>query len=94
MVTVKAVPIGASFSATMGSSFRRLASSAVIGVHTMPEVWRTMKAICSGVILAAAPIRSPSFSRSSSSTTTTISPAAIALIASSTVSSFCSFAMV
>ena len=43
--------MGASLSATMGSSFKRRASSGVIGAQTMPEVWRTMKAICSGVIL-------------------------------------------
>ena len=44
----------------------------------MPLVWRIMKAIFSGVAFDAAMIRSPSFSRSVSSTTTTSSPAAIA----------------
>jgi hypothetical protein len=37
-------------------------------------VWRTKNAIFSGVAASAAMMRSPSFSRSSSSTTTTISP--------------------
>ena len=74
--TVKAVPSGASFAATMGSRCRRLASSADSGAQTMPEVWRMMKAIFSGVQSEAATNRSPSFSRSSSSVTTTISPAA------------------
>ena len=58
-----------------------------MGTQTMPVVWRTMKPICSGVTLAAATIRSPSFSRSSSSTTTTISPLVIAATASDTGSS-------
>jgi hypothetical protein len=40
----------------------------------MPEVWRMMNAIFSGVHSEAATNRSPSFSRSSSSVTTTISP--------------------
>src|ERR1700730_8054197 len=45
-----------------------------------------MKAILSGVIFSAAMMRSPSFSRSSSSTTTTNSPRCTASIALSTVS--------
>ena len=44
-----------------------------------------MKLIASGVTCSAAITRSPSFSRSSSSTTTTIRPAAMSSIASSTV---------
>src|SRR5262245_17953932 len=72
--TVKAVPSGASLSATIGSRRRRLASSASSGAHTMPDVCRMMKAICSGVHAEAATNRSPSFSRSSSSVTTTSSP--------------------
>src|SRR6266403_1927779 len=82
--TVKAVPRGASFKATMGSRCRRFASSADSGTHTMPEVWRMMKAIFSGVHLEAAVNRSPSFSRSSSSATTTISPRPKAAATSST----------
>jgi hypothetical protein len=47
---------------------------------------RTMKATSSGVASSAAKMRSPSFSRSSSSTTTTALPAAICAIARSMVS--------
>ncbi len=47
-----------------------------------PDVCRTKKAIFSGVAASAAMMRSPSFSRSSSSTTTTISPRRIASMAS------------
>ena len=48
-MTVKAVPSGASLVATIGERCRRRASSAVIGAHTMPQQWRMMKAIFSGV---------------------------------------------
>lgn len=44
------------------------------GVHIMPEVCRTMKDICWGVIVEALMIRSPSFSRSGESRTTRNSP--------------------
>src|SRR6185437_10523342 len=84
-VTVKAVPSGASFSATIGSRCSLRARSPPSGAQTMPEVWRMMKAIFSGVHSEAATKRSPSFSRSSSSVTTTISPLAKALIAASTL---------
>ncbi len=63
----------------MSSSSRR---SPVSGAQMTPEVWRTKKAIFSGVADSAAMMRSPSFSRSSSSTTTTISPRAMAAMAS------------
>ena len=53
------------------------------GATTTPDVWRTMKAIFSGVANCAAMMRSPSFSRSSSSTITIISPRAIAATTSS-----------
>ena len=82
--TVKAVPSGASFAATIGSRCSRLASSAESGAHTMPDVLRMMKAIFSGVQSEAATNRSPSFSRSSSSVTTTISPLAKAATTAST----------
>ena len=83
--TVKAVPSGASFSATIGSRCSRRASSAPSGAQTIPEVLRMMNAIFSDVHSEAATNRSPSFSRSSSSVTTTISPLAKALIAASTL---------
>src|SRR6267142_5315751 len=82
--TVKAVPSGASLSATIGSRWRRLACSTASGAHTIPDVLRMMKAIFSGVHIAAATNRSPSFSRSSSSATTTISPRAKAAMTAST----------
>jgi hypothetical protein len=84
--TVKAVPRGASFEATIGSRRSRFASSCDSGAQTMPQVCRMMKAIFSGVQSEAATMRSPSFSRSSSSVTTTISPWAKASTASVTVS--------
>ena len=46
---------------------------------------REMKFTCSGVTVSAAQMKSPSFSRSSSSTTITILPAASSARASSTV---------
>src|SRR2546423_2177656 len=81
--TVKAVRWLSVLSATisgMRSSSRRAPTT---GRQITPLVWRTMKAIPSGVILSAAMIRSPSFSRSASSTTTTNSPRAMAATASS-----------
>jgi hypothetical protein len=48
-----------------------------------PEVWRTMKAVCSAVAVEAGKMRSPSFSRPSSSTTTTALPSDKASMASS-----------
>src|SRR5688572_4662266 len=72
----------------MGSRCRRCARSAVIGTQMMPLVWRIMKAIFSGVAAPAAMMRSPSFSRSVSSTTITSCPWRMAAMASLTVSSF------
>src|SRR5579859_4256740 len=68
----------------MPSSSRRRAST---GMQTRPEPWRVMKLMCSGVTSSAATTRSPSFSRSSSSTTITNLPAAKSEIASGTVAS-------
>ena len=56
---------------------------ALIGTQISPRCARRKNAIFSGVANSAAMTRSPSFSRSSSSTTTTISPRPIAAIASS-----------
>jgi len=63
-------PASLSLLETMSGSLRRSAVLLSTDTHTSPDVWRTMNAIDSGVILSAAPIRSPSFSRSSSSSTT------------------------
>ena len=64
-----------------GRGCRRRASARVSGAQTMPQVLRMMKAIFSGVQSEAATMRSPSFSRSSSSVTMTISPRAKASMA-------------
>ena len=66
-------------SGTSSSSSR----SGVIDRQMRPRPWRAMKLIASGVTLSAAIVRSPSFSRSSSSTTMTIRPARISAMASS-----------
>ena len=58
-----------------------------IGTQITPLECRMVKAISSGVALAAAKMMSPSFSRSSSSTTTTALPAAMSAMACSTLSS-------
>src|SRR5688572_5025339 len=49
-----------------------------------PRPWVAMKLMISGVTFSAAMVRSPSFSRSSSSTTTRMRPARISSMASST----------
>src|SRR3954447_24011927 len=69
--------------ATIASRSSSRARSEVIGAQMNPDVWWRKNAIFSGVANSAAMIRSPSFSRSSSSTTTTISPRAMAATASS-----------
>lgn len=73
--------------AYIGSSPSLSQISPSSGTHRYPEVYRTMNATSSGVAFSAAKIRSPSFSRSSSSMTTTAFPAAISATARSTVSS-------
>src|SRR4051794_5124367 len=85
MVTVNGVWCRVSFLAAISS---RPSSSRRPGVgarQIQPPAWRVMKLIASGVTNCAAITRSPSFSRSSSSTTTTIRPAAMSSRASSMV---------
>ena len=65
----------------LGSS-KRSSSSPRIDTQITPLVWRIMNPTRSGVALDAANTRSPSFSRSSSSTTTTGLPSRIAAMAS------------
>ena len=65
----------------------RSSMAAGIGTQMTPLLWRMVKAISSGVALDAAKMRSPSFSRSSSSTTTTALPAAMSATARSMLSS-------
>src|SRR5215469_14231323 len=52
----------------MGSMSSSSSLAATIGVQIRPPAWRDMNVICSGVTSWAATHRSPSFSRSSSST--------------------------
>src|SRR5436309_4063584 len=81
--TVKAVPKGEVLSSTMSgrSSARQRSSERARQIRPRPCL--AMKLIASGVTLAAATARSPSFSRSSSSTMMTMRPWRKAAIASS-----------
>jgi len=83
--TVKAVSKGDSFFAAMRSSPSSSQRSGVSARQIRPRPCLAMKLIASGVTNWAAIVRSPSFSRSSSSTTTTILPWRMSSIASSMV---------
>src|SRR2546421_3857134 len=80
--TVKLVPWRERFCSTIGLRPRRLACSSVIGMQIRPRPCLARKLIFSGVTNSAAKTRSPSFSRSSSSTRITMSPARIAAMIS------------
>src|SRR5438477_7792584 len=75
--TVKLVPWRERFCSTMGLRPRRCACSSVIGMQIRPRPCRARKLIFSAETNSAANTRSPSFSRSSSSTRTTMLPARI-----------------
>ena len=79
--TVNAVRWRSVFSATISGSWSSSSRSPSSGMQITPLVWRIMNAIASGVTFSAAMMRSPSFSRSASSTTTTSSPRATAAMA-------------
>ena len=81
--TVNAVRIDSVLWTTISGRSRSSARSSDIGAQITPLVWRIMNVIFSDVMASAATMRSPSFSRSSSSTTTRNSPRANALMASS-----------
>src|SRR6185369_11226670 len=81
MDSVKAVPKLEVFSADMGPRRRSSSRSSVIARQTNPRPYFAMKLMASGVMDSAAMVRSPSFSRSSSSTTTIMRPARISSIA-------------
>src|SRR5579862_8834061 len=81
MVTVNAVRWASVLTATMRGRSSWSARSLVIGAQISPDVCLTKNAMVSGVANSAAMMRSPSFSRSSSSTTMTISPRPIAAMA-------------
>ena len=90
MVTVNGVPSTDVLSSTClgrSSSSHRLM---VIGAHSTPLACFSMKLTASGVIFSAAIIKSPSFSRSSSSTTITNLPSRKSSRADSIVSSLVS----
>ena len=73
--TVKLVSCCDRLSRTIRGKFRRLALSGVIGMQIRPQASVAKKLIISGVAFSAAIMRSPSFSRSSSSIRITIRPA-------------------
>src|SRR3954463_1726613 len=77
METVKLVPWRERFCSTIGRSPRRAACASVIGMQIRPRPCLARKLILSAETKSAANTRSPSFSRSSSSTSTTIRPARI-----------------
>ena len=81
---VNAVPILDVFSVVCGKSWSSLQRSSVSGKQISPRPWTAIKLMISGVTFSAAQTRSPSFSRSSSSTMIIILPAAMSRAASST----------
>ena len=92
-VTVKGVPSSeVLFSSIMFSSSCAQRSSDS-GAHNTPRPSLSMKFTISGVIFSAATMKSPSFSRSSSSTTMTIFPFRKSSMTSSTLLSVVCFAM-
>ncbi len=80
----EAVLIDSVLFSTICGSRSRSSSSASMGAQIRPRHSLIMKATISGVAFSAAMTRSPSFSRSSSSTTTTGRPAAMSRTACST----------
>ncbi len=85
-VTVNGVPNIEVFCSTWWGSSSSLQRDMVRGTHSTPRAFLSIKFTCSGVIFSAATMRSPSFSRSSSSTTITILPWRKSSIASSMLS--------
>ena len=73
--TVKAVPPNAVLSGAIGASSNSSSLSPVMATQISPLPCIAMKLMASGVTSSAAMVRSPSFSRSSSSTTTIMRPA-------------------
>ena len=79
--TVKAVPSRAVLSWTIMGSCNCFSRSAFRGTQMSPRPYEAMKLMASGVTFSAAIARSPSFSRSSSSTMMTILPALMSSVA-------------
>ena len=84
MEAVKLVPWRERFSLTIGRRPRRAACASVTGMQIRPRPCMARKLTFSGVTKSAAKTRSPSFSRSSSSTSTTMLPARISAMISAT----------
>ncbi len=82
-LTVKAVPSGAVLSETIIEICSSSSRSPSIGMQMRPRPYLAMKLTASGVAFSAAMSRSPSFSRSSSSTTMSMRPARISSMPSS-----------
>ena len=83
MLTQNAVSNRELLLGTMSGISSSSSRSGVIARQIKPRPYFAMKLMASGVIFSAAMVRSPSFSRSSSSATMTISPARMAAMASS-----------
>src|SRR5215211_4103574 len=83
METVKAVPRREELWVIICGISRRSTISSAIGRQIKPLPWVAMKLMSSGVTSSAAMVRSPSFSRSSSSQTMTILPAFMSSMISS-----------
>src|SRR5690348_9938741 len=79
------VPNAEVFRCVIGTKFSASQRSSVKARQIRPRPSRAMKLTASGVIFSAAIVRSPSFSRSSSSTSTIIRPWRISSRASSTL---------
>ena len=83
--TVKAVPMDSVFWLVMSGRPSSRRRTAVMGMQIKPRPKRAMKLIASGVTSSAAIIRSPSFSRFSSSSIIMKRPDRTSWIASSTL---------
>src|SRR5918994_4787315 len=83
METVKAVPMREELWVIICGISRWSSISSAIGRQMSPLPWVAMKFMSSGVTSSAAIVRSPSFSRSSSSQTITIFPALMSSMTSS-----------
>jgi len=83
--SVNGVPKRAVLRSTMGLRPSRSACPGAMGAHRMPRPCLSAKLTRAGVVFSAAHTRSPSFSRSASSTTITMPPARMRRTAASTV---------
>ena len=93
-VTVNGVPSSEVLFGSIMLSSSCAQRSSESGAHNTPRPFLSMKLTISGVTFSAAMMKSPSFSRSSSSTTMTIFPWRKSSMASSIVFSTFSFFMV